>query len=194
MTHKKIFGVIYLAAVLTLSACSSDKNQEGTHDVSEHDIEESNSTDHSAMNHSSDGAIPTGLEEATNPTFPVGSKTMIQADHMEGMSGAEATVVGAFNTIAYIVSYTPTTGGKPVRNHKWVIHEELDPVAEEPLESGTKATINAEHMEGMQGAEAAIDSAIETTVYMVDYTSSTTGEKVKNHKWVTESEMSAIEE
>jgi len=28
------------------------------------------------------------------------------------------------------------------------------------------------------------------TVYMVDYTSTTDGEEVKNHKWVTESELS----
>lgn len=44
-------------------------------------------------------------------------------------------------------------------------------------------------MEGMQGAAAIIDSAEETTVYMVDYTSAT-GEQVKNHKWVTEKELS----
>lgn len=193
MTHKRIIGILSLAAVLSLSACSGDKNQEETQDMSNHDTEEANKAmDHSAMNHSSDGALPTGIKEATNPTFPVGSKAMIQTDHMEGMSGAEATIVGAFDTIAYIVSYTPTNGGHPVRNHKWVIHEELEGGSKEPLEPGDKATINAEHMEEMQGAEATIDSAIETTVYMVDYTSSK-GEKVKNHKWVTENELSTIE-
>ncbi len=46
-------------------------------------------------------------------------------------------------------------------------------------------------MKGMDGAKAIIDSAEPTTVYMVDYTPTTGGEPVKNHKWVTESELSA---
>ncbi len=41
----------------------------------------------------------------------------------------------------------------------------------------------------MNGAKASIDSAEQTTVYMVDYTPTTGGEVVKNHKWVTESEI-----
>jgi len=45
-------------------------------------------------------------------------------------------------------------------------------------------------MEGMEGVTAKIDSAEETTVYVVDYTS-TNGEKIKNHKWLTESELSS---
>jgi len=45
-------------------------------------------------------------------------------------------------------------------------------------------------MKGMKGAIAVIDSAEQTTVYMVDYTPTTGGEKVTNHKWVTESELS----
>lgn len=189
MTYKKILGIFSLATVLTLSACSDDKNQEKSHDTHEQNTAQSNH----AMNHSSDGEIPKGLKEATNPTFPIGSKAIIQAKHMEGMNGTEGVIVGAFDTIAYMVSYSPSTGGKPVPNHKWVIQEELEGGAESPLEPGAKATIHAEHMEGMQGAKATIDSAFETTVYMVDYTS-TTGEIVKNHKWVIESELSAIED
>ena len=46
-------------------------------------------------------------------------------------------------------------------------------------------------MEGMDGATATIDSAEETTVYMVDFTTTDTDEAVTNHKWVTESELSA---
>ncbi|MEH7471494.1 YdhK family protein, partial [Priestia megaterium] len=42
----------------------------------------------------------------------------------------------------------------------------------------------------MKGAKATIDSAEKTTVYRVDYKPTTGGEKVKNHKWVTESELS----
>lgn len=46
-------------------------------------------------------------------------------------------------------------------------------------------------MPGMKGATATIDSAEQTTVYMVDYTPTTGGEPVKNQKWVTGSELKA---
>ena len=43
----------------------------------------------------------------------------------------------------------------------------------------------------MKGAEAVIDAAVESTVYMVDYTPANGGEKVTNHKWLTEDELEA---
>lgn len=43
----------------------------------------------------------------------------------------------------------------------------------------------------MKGAKATIDSAEKTTVYMVDYEPTTGGDPVKNHMWVTGSELSA---
>lgn len=107
---------------------------------------------------------------------------------MGGMKGAEATIIAAYDTTVYTVSYIPTNGGEPVINHKWIIQEELEGIGEEPLEIGTEVKINADHMEGMKGSTATIDSVKETTVYMVDYIS-TTGEKVTNHKWLTESEL-----
>ena len=186
MLNKISFGIIALTGVLTLSACADDK--EKSHDMSEHHTENSGGTNHSNMDHTSDGEIPEGIHEATNPTFPVGSIAIINDAHMEGMKNAEATIVGAYDTIVYTVSYTPANGGKPVSNHKWVIHEELEGAGEAPLKTGDQATILANHIQGMQGANATIDSAKETTVYMVDYVS-TTGEKVLNHKWVTESEL-----
>jgi len=207
MTSKIMISLISLTAALALSGCSGDNNeeanqsekpQEETNEMSEHDMESMEESeeseqmedmDHSSMNQSPDGEIPEGLEESVDPAFPVGSKAIIRADHMEGMNGAEATIVGAYDTTVYTVSYTPTNGGEPVTNHKWVIHEELEGAGEEPFKQGDEVTINANHMEGMQGATATIDSAEETTVYMVDYIS-TTGVEVTNHKWLTESELS----
>lgn len=142
------------------------------------------------MDHSGSGEVPADLKEAENPTYEVGSQAIIETDHMEGMKGAEATIVGAFDTTAYALTYTPTDGGEPVENHKWVIHEELENPGDAPLEPGAEATISADHMEGMDGATATIDSAEETTVYMVDFVPTTGGEEVTNHKWVTESELS----
>ncbi|MBD8028026.1 YdhK family protein [Ureibacillus sp. Re31] len=194
MANKMMIGLISLTAALTLSACGGNTNEDAK-ETSGHDAhstehtENSGEMDHSTMNHSTDGQIPNGLKESTNPKYPIGSTAVIQADHMEGMNGAEATIVGAYDTTVYTASYTPTNGGKPVLNHKWVIHEELDGVGNEPLKPGDTVKINADHMEGMNGATATIDSAEVTTVYMVDYTS-TTGESVTNHKWVTESELS----
>jgi hypothetical protein len=71
-----------------------------------------------------------------------------------------------------------------------VVHEEIKNAGNEALKPGTTVTLEADHMPGMKGATATIDSAEHTTVYMVDFTPTTGGQPVKNHKWVTESELS----
>src|SRR5699024_5356488 len=78
------------------------------------------------MDPSSSGEVPDELEDAESPKYEEGSKAIIETDHMAGMKGAEATIDGAYDTTAYTVSYTPTDGGEPVEDHKWVIHEELE--------------------------------------------------------------------
>ncbi|MEN1970603.1 YdhK family protein [Lentibacillus sp. N15] len=209
-SRKIVIGIITIFTVLILSACAGANEGENTETESnteenvesnndEMDMEESDTNedmegmDHSGMNHSSTGEVPEGLQEADNPTYEVGSQAIIESDHMPGMDGAEATIVGAYDTTVYTVSYTPTTGGEPVENHKWVIHEEIEEAGDESFEPGTEVTLNADHMEGMNGATAVIDSAEETTVYMVDFVATDSGEEVKNHKWVTESELSPVE-
>ena len=144
------------------------------------------------MEHPEDGGPPPeGITEATDPTYPVGSEVMLTADHMPGMDGAQATISGAFDTTTYSVSYTPTDGGEPVTDHRWVVHEELVDPGETPLPGGTKVVLNAEHMPGMQGATATINYSTQETVYMVDID---TGEMTMiNHKWVTESEIQPAE-
>ncbi|WP_433942915.1 YdhK family protein [Paenibacillus sp. SN-8-1] len=175
------------ALILTLSGCESNSHQE---DSSSRKTASSH-TDMAEMNHSSSSEVPTDLKEAQSPSFKVGSQAVIQADHMPGMKGATATIVGAYDTIAYAVTYTPTTGGDKVHNHKWVIHEELKDPQAEAYKPGDEVVLEADHMKGMMGAKAVIDSAEHTTVYMVDYTPTTGGAKVTNHKWVTESELTA---
>lgn len=188
----KMIGVIFLVFALTLAACTND-NQEISPKKSDENMEMDSGTQENMddMDHSSSGNVPKDLKVAENPTYEVGSKAIIETDHMEGMKGAEATIVGAYDTTAYVISYTPTNGGERVENHKWVIQEEIANAGEEPLEPGKEVTINATHMKGMDGATAEIESAEQTTVYMVDYTPTTGGEEVKNHKWVTENELSA---
>lgn len=187
MREKLGLGIVTLILAISLSACSSDdQTSKETNSSSEHNME----MDHSEMNHSSSGEIPEGLKEEENPTYKVGSQAILDTDHMLGMKGAEATIVGAFHTNVYIVSYTPTTGGEIVEDHKWVIHEEIENAGNEPFQPGTEVVLNTDHMEGMKGATAVVDSVEEMTVYMVDYTPKNGGEDVKNHKWVTESELS----
>ena len=207
--RKVILFALFSAVLLVLGACgNNDKRQ--TNEETENTEQENNQEnmdmdegqmdseegmegmDHSNMDMSSSGEVPEGLKAADNPTYPVGSKAIIQSDHMEGMKGAEATIVGAYDTTVYTVSYTPTTGGERVENHKWVIHEELIDAGEAPLDPGTEVKTEASHMEGMKGVALEIDSVEQTTVYMVDFTTTTGGEEVKNHKWVTESELSPV--
>src|SRR3954471_11402869 len=208
-SRKRILATLLTALLLVLGACGNANEEtqstnEETENIdqenSEKNMEKDSSSekdmdgmDHSNMDMSSSGEVPEGLKAAENPTYPEGSKAIIQSDHMEGMKGAEATIVGAYDTTVYTVSYTPTTGGERVENHKWVIHEELIDAGEAPLAPGTEVKTEASHMEGMEGATVEIDSAEQTTVYMVDFTTTTGGEEVKNHKWVTESELSPTE-
>ncbi|MET3698423.1 uncharacterized protein DUF1541 [Bacillus oleivorans] len=184
-----------IALLLFLGACANTDDEsmdQGDMENSE-ESEGTNHGDHGDMNHSSSGEVPEGLQEAENPAYEVGSQAILETDHMEGMRGATATIVGVYDTTVYAVSYTPTTGGERVENHKWVIHEELQDAGEEPFKPGDEVVLKASHMEGMEGATAVIDSAEQMAVYMVDYTPATGGEEVKNHKWVTESELSPVE-
>ncbi|MBE0341079.1 DUF1541 domain-containing protein [Paenibacillus sp. 28ISP30-2] len=182
---RKQWALLAGAVMIILSGCGNSKIPD-----QEHTTSNSQQHDTSDMNHSTSSELPAGLKEAVNPAFNVGSQTIIRADHMAGMNDATATIVGAYTTTAYTVSYTPTTGGEKVTNHKWVIHEEIKDAGSEPYTPGTEVILAADHMKGMDGAKAIIDSAEPTTVYMVDYTPTTGGEPVKNHKWVTESELS----
>lgn len=184
-------GLLLAVTLLTLSACSEDKAEPSSTSNNTPESEQQTEMDHSTMNHSSSAEVPATLKKAENPAFPVGSTALIKDGHMEGMKGAEATIVGAYKTTAYIISYNPTSGGERVENHKWIIHEELIDVREAPLSSGTEVKTTATHMEGMKNATVRIEEAVPTTVYMVDYISTTNGETVKNHKWVTEDELTA---
>ena len=198
--RKMLMSLFSLSATVLLAACSTDTNTEedsvGSESVSmESMVEESSSSSSEGMGdmvHDDSGVIPEGLMEAENPTYKLGDTVIMQAGHMEGMEGAEATIVGAFDTTAYEVSYDPTNGDPRVENHQWVIQEEIMDAGIDPFGVGSEVMLEAEHMEGMNGATAIIDAAESTTVYMVDYISTDTGETIKNHKWVTEQELAPV--
>lgn len=202
MTIKKLLiGFISLISLFALAACTGDN--EGTSPDESPDTEmeseaneenmETESDPHANMDHSSSGEVPEDLANAEDPTYTVGSQAVIQANHMGGMDGTVATIDGAYDTTVYTVTYTPTTGEETVEDHKWVIHEEIENAEEQPYEKGNEIVLETDHMEGMKGATATIDSAEDTNVYMVSYTDTETGEEVKNHKWVTENELTSVE-
>lgn len=199
-------GLISLLAIFMLTACgdqndeknNADDNTDATEENIKKEMEHNDENvdmkedmEHGNMNHDDTGEIPDGLKEAENPTYKVGDKVTLKTEHMEGMNGAEATIVGAYDTTAYTVTYTPENGGNPVKNHKWVIHEEIEDANGQTYKKGDEVKLDAAHMQGMDDAKAIIESAEDTTVYMVDYTPTTGGNPVKNHKWVTEEEIAA---
>ncbi|MDP4551922.1 YdhK family protein [Alkalihalobacillus macyae] len=190
MKNKSAIAMTFAILSLLLVACGNNEsmmNEETNKESSQMNSNSEESMD--GMNHSGSSDIPEGLMEAKNPTFEVGSKAIITASHMKGMEGAEATIKGAYETTAYVISYTPTSGGEKVNNHKWIIQEEIEEAGDENLEKGKEVTITASHMKGMNGAKGIIESSNPTTVYMVDYMPASGGEEVTNHKWVTESEL-----
>src|SRR5699024_1094316 len=131
-----------------------------------------NGMDHSTMDHPMDGGpAPEGIREAESPKHPVGSTVTLTADHMEGMNGAKATIAGAYDTYTYAVNFTPTTGGDPVADHKWVVQEEITDAGDQRLANGSEVRLEADHMKGMKDAKATIASSTDETVYMVDYVS-----------------------
>lgn len=112
-SKKYVTGIVMLILVLLLSGWASNSNQKSSDKMKMGDT------------HSSSAEVPKGLKEANNSIFKVGSQAVVKANHMEGMYGAKATIVGAYDTTAYAVTYTPTTKGPKVKNHKWVIESEL---------------------------------------------------------------------
>ena len=181
-------AAVVVTGAIVFAGCTDNGSDDGQTSGGSEASEASDGGGHGGMEHPMDGGpAPEGMASAEDPEFPVGTEVTLTADHMEGMEGATATISGAFDTTTYSVSFTPTDGGEPVTDHKWVVHEELENPGEAPLAEGTEVVITADHMTGMEGAEATIDSATEETVYMVDYEAD--GMMMTNHKWVVESEI-----
>jgi len=192
-----------IAATLALSACTDNTENTsaastpatststpatGTAAATQNQDTHGGQGGHDGMDHPSDGGpVPEGMAQATDPTYPVGTKVTLTADHMEGMNGAPATIVGAYSTITYAVNYQPTTGGAMVKDHKWVVQQELKDAGTKRLANGAAVIITADHMDGMKGAKGTVASSTTQTVYMVDYT--VDGMTMTNHKWVVESEI-----
>ncbi|MFT8318557.1 MAG: YdhK family protein [Sporolactobacillus sp.] len=183
---KKYFCLVLVVLIIgsqvacgsTHKSGSSSESMQGSHPMS-------------SMAMDSGSSLPAGLKKAAHPKFPKGSRVILLADHMPGMNHAKATIVAAYRTHVYSVTYKPMTGGKTVRNHKWVVQQELATQSKKLLPTGAKVKLNANHMQGMRGATGRIDTSQTTTVYIVNYKNTKTGKLMKDHKWVIESELKA---
>lgn len=194
-TVKKMIKLVFvsLGIIVFLGACSNQSESNNSKSTNEESTSIASSKmnsmegmNHEGMNH--EGMVPSSMKDAAHPKFPVGSNVILLGDHMKGMKGAKAQVVGAFDTTTYEVSYKPKTGGPMVKNHRWVVQEELKDTKTVANEGDT-VILNADHMDGMMGAEAKVDKSITRTVYVVNYTPTNGQKEVKNHMWVTEDEM-----
>lgn len=153
-------------------------------------VEETDSTEEMDMHMEHSGEVPADMVIAEDPEFNVGDEVTILTDHMPGMEGAEGEVTGAYETLIYAVTYTDTETGELVKDHKWVVREEVDNPAY-GLEEGDEVGLLAEHMPGMKGATATIDEVIDDVVYTITYTDTETGELVEDHMWVIGDELKA---
>lgn len=199
--EKRLFlAVMSLFLFLILTACGNDDNANNSDTDHESHVEtrsevtdETNKTDqannkNNVTNEPTPSEIPEGMKEAANPKFKVGDEVIVNAEHEEGMKGAVGTVTGAFDTIVYSISYTPTHGDFREENHKWVVQEELQGLDEEMLVPGSEVIVETNQEEGMLGAEGEIDTAEKTVAYMVEYI---TADGTSLKKWFKESELSA---
>src|SRR5699024_8184624 len=177
----KELSFIIVASGLVLSACYHDNEKE------KQESKDQQQEEHRA--HKSESKAPNGIKTTDDGKFKKGDEVTITAGHMPGMKNAEATVKGAYETYAYVVSYTPTNGDEKVSNHKWVVNEEVADATENGFKKGDTVKLEADHMPGMKGAEAKIDDVNKTTVYVVDYRSTENDKMVKNHKWMTSNEL-----
>ncbi len=131
-----------------------------------------------------------GLISAESPLYPVGTKIIVKADHMEGMQGAVGVVSGAYEGLLYAVDYVDKDG-KTVINHRWVIAEEFTSNTGNAPTIGDTVTLGDGHMGGMGGVgmSAVIVQISIGPAYMIDYDPTNGGERVLYHQWVTEFEL-----
>ena len=145
---------------------------------------------HENMDHSM--FTPTdSFTPAKNPLYPLDTQVTLLADHMPGMNGAVARISGAFDTTLYAITYTRSDTGEVIKDHRWVIHEEIAGYGALPFKAGDTVTLLPGHISGMggEGAEAEITQVVSGTAYMVDFTPKDGTEPVTNHQWVSEAEL-----
>ncbi|AYW48613.1 hypothetical protein C7K38_09670 [Tetragenococcus osmophilus] len=210
MKLKSLSFITLLSTVLLLGACSNNERaQEGQssstastemsemQDSSQAMEDPSGPMDHGdmEMQHNRHEEEPEDMQEAKDPEYPVGEDVKVTDAHMEMMDGVTATISGAYDTTLYQVTFTPEDSDEPIEDHKWVVKEELSSEDDSKnYEKGDEVTLTADHMDGMQGQIAEITGVHEGPAYMINFEPNDGSQEFVNHKWVTEDELSAVDE
>ena len=131
------------------------------------------------------------LSPAASPAYPVGTDALITADHMPGMKGAVARISGAFDTVLYAINYTRSDTAEVIKDHRWVIQEEIEGHGEVPYKAGDEVTLLPGHISGMggEGVQAKIAEVMPGVAYMVDFTPGDGTQRVLNHQWLSQEEL-----
>ncbi|MCL1935212.1 MAG: DUF1541 domain-containing protein [Defluviitaleaceae bacterium] len=148
------------------------------------------STQASPPIYSSFGYINEGSTHHPNPTFPVGTPVILAHEHFPGAAGSQAVVTGAFDEIAYAVSFQPGAPGFPFEYaHRWIMHTELwgwENV--EVFEPGTVVMLDTDHFPGSRYQIGIVEYYERGTTYQLDGTTRY-GLPFWDHQWFTESEI-----
>ena len=145
---------------------------------------------HENMDHSM--FTPTvNFTPAINPLYPIDTEVILLADHMSGMNGANARISGAFDTTLYAITYTRSDTGEVVKDHRWVIHEEIADYVALPFKVGDAVTLLPGHISGMggEGVLVEITEVVPGVAYMVDFSPTDGSDPIVNHQWVSEAEL-----
>lgn len=68
------------------------------------------------------------FENSEDKTYAVGDEVTLKNGHMSSMGGkgVKAKIVQVVQGPVYMVDYKPTDGSKEVKNHQWVVENELE--------------------------------------------------------------------
>lgn len=190
--------VVAFIAVLALGGCSRNNSSSHSMSSSSHMMDSSQmmssssgqmSSDSMEMDHNRHEAKPENMTAAKDPKFAVGDQVKVTDAHMDLMKGVTATVTGVYDTTLYQVTFTPENSHMQMKNHKWVVTEEIK--GNGNYKKGDKVTLEADHMKGMKGQKASITGVHEGPAYMINFKPNDGSEKFVNHKWVSENEIAA---
>ena len=67
------------------------------------------------------------IQDAGNQRLADGTEVTLEAEHMEGMKGAKATIASSTDETVYMVDYE--ADGMRMTNHKWVVESEIQPAS-----------------------------------------------------------------
>lgn len=113
-----------------------------------------------------------------------------------GETATDTTTTTTTSETTATTTTTPdsTRPGGPHGAHDHPAHGGQPPAGIQTEESptypvGSQVILTADHMPGMNGAEATISGAFDTTVYSVSFTPRHGGEPVTDHRWVVHEEL-----